>query len=409
MVEPIVKRAGGLDVHKKSVVASIVLEQADGTLHQETRTFGTCGRQRQALCAWLRENRIELVVMESTGIYWKSVYAALEAAGLKAYVVNARHVKQVPGRKTDVSDSQWLASLARFGLLKASFIPPKDLRELRLITRYRLKLQGTLASEKNRLHKVLDEAGVALGTVVSDIHGVSGQAIIQGLIDGQPMEALLDCARGRLQAKRGELKEVLEGPLPARHRFLLAQLKRHIDHLEDELRGIDAYLVEAMRPYQEPWELLQTIPGIDALSATLLLVEIGVDMQRFGSMKQLSSWGGMCPGNHESAGKKKSSRSRKGNRTLRRVLCEAANAARRTHSQFKGAYAGLVLRRGHKRTIVALGHKILRIVYTLLKTRSPYRDPSIDYEALVVHRNAPRWIQALKKFGYWPQLRPAAS
>jgi transposase len=411
MVEPIVKRSAGLDVHKMTVMATILLEQEDGTLHEETREFGTFRRHRRELSAWLTENDIELVVMESTGIYWKSIYAAIEGAGLNAYVVNARHVKQVPGRKTDVKDSQWLASLARFGLLRPSFIPPKDLRELRLLTRYRMKLRDILAGEKNRLHKILDDGGIRFGGVVSDIDGVSARAVIEGLIEGQPVGELMKYVHGRMKGKIPELTESLEGSLSRRHLFLLRHMHDHIRYLEQELLEIDADILAAMSPYRQQWEILQTIPGIDKLGAAVLLVEIGVDMKRFGSMERLASWAGMCPGNNESAGKRKSGRTRKGSRIIRRILCEIANAARRTNSQFKGSYAGLVIRRGHKRTIVALGHKLLRVIYTLLNKMQPYRDPEIDYEALVVRKNAPRWIQALKKFGYWPQAKnaPAAA
>ena len=408
MVEPIVKRSAGLDVHKMLVVATVLLEQADGSLQEQTREFGTFRSERLALTAWLRDLNIELVVMESTGIYWKSLYAALDAAELKTYVVNARHIKQVPGRKTDVKDSQWLAALARFGLLKPSFVPPVDLRELRLLTRYRIKLVATLASEKNRLHKILDEAGIRLGGVVSDINGLSAQAIIAGLIARQPVADLVDCARGRLKAKREALRQVLDESLSERHRLLLEELHHHICFLEQQVQGLDEQILAAMAPYQQQWQLLQTIPGVDAISAALMIAEIGVEMERFGTGEQFVSWAGLCPGNHESAGKRKSGRMRKGNRVLRQLLCEIANAARRTNSQFKGKYNALVIRRGHKRTIVALGHKLLRVIYAILKQQQPYCDPDIDYDALVVHKNAPRWIKALQKYGYLAHVRDIA-
>jgi transposase len=305
LVEPIVQRCAGLDVHRRIVVATILIEQPDGSLKEETREFGTFRKYRRELAQWLKANHIELTVMESTGIYFKPIYTELEAAGLKVHVVNARYVKQVPGRKTDVKDSQWLASLARCGLLKPCFIPPADLRELRLVARYRLKLQGQLASEKNRLHKVLDDAGSTLGSVVSDIQGVSALLIIQVLIDGKPLKSLVQCAKGRLKAKKQEIEASLDGTLSSRHLFLLQCLQSHIHYLEQELIQIDNTLFEAMKPYQQQWELLQTIPGIDQISAAMLIVEIGIDMQQFGSPEKLASWAGMCPGNNESAGKKK--------------------------------------------------------------------------------------------------------
>lgn len=409
-MEPVVRRSAGLDVHRNSVVVTVLIEQDDGTIFEETREFGTFKKDRRELCAWLTDHRIELAVMESTSIYWKAIFSALEGAGITAHVVNARHVKNVPGRKTDVKDSQWLASLARFGLLRPSFIPPEDLRELRLLSRRRMKLQGMLAGEKNRLHKALDDAGIRLGSVVSDINGVSARAIIDGLIDGMSPLQLMNFVRGRLKDKIPVLLDALDGSLSERHLFVLRHIRAHIRFLEQELQDIDLYLLAAMNPYRTQWEILQTIPGVDQISAAMLIIEIGVDMKRFGSMERLASWAGMCPGNNESAGKRKSGRTRKGNRMVRQLLCEISNAARRTNSQFKGKYKGLVVRRGHKRTIIAIGHKILRIIFVLLKKRVAYKDPSIDYEALLVKRNAPRWIQALKKFGYLQHadLTPAA-
>ena len=229
--------------------------------------------------------------MESTGIYWKNIYAALEKSGLRVSVVNARHVKQVPGRKTDVKDSQWLARLARYGLVKGSFIPPKDLRELRIIARYRTKLVGTLAGEKNRLHKTLDDAGVRLGHVVSDMGGVTATEIITGLIEGKSIDALLDCTRTQLKKKKDALRAELEGEISARHLFLLKNLQEHIAYVEKKLRHIDDYLFNAMQPYHKQWEILQTIPGIDAVSAALLMIEMGVDMEQFGRREQFGSTG----------------------------------------------------------------------------------------------------------------------
>jgi transposase len=339
--------------------------------------------------------------MESTGIFWKAVYAALEDAGIEGRVVNARHVKQVPGRKTDVCDSEWLAELGRCGLLRHSFIPPGDLRELRLLTRYRRKLTGVLASEKNRLHKILDDAGIRLGCVVTDIDGVSARAMVEALIDGGlTPEQMAEKALGRLQKKKDDLQLALEGEISDRHRLVLQKILGHVKWLQRQIAIIDGQIVAAMKPYEEEWKLLQTIPGLDVVSAAMLIAEVGVDMTRFGSSDRFCSWGGMCPGNQESAGKRKSGRTRKANPYVRSLLCETANSARKTRSQFQGLHKGLVIRRGHKRAIVAVGHRILKIVYTLLSKKEPYRDPEIDYEALVVHRNAPRWLSALHKYGY---------
>ena len=409
-MEPIVRRCAGLDVHGKSVVATITIEHDDGTIHEETREFGTFKKDRWKLASWLVEHHVELVVMESTGIYWKAIYETLEECNLNIYVVNARHVKNVPGRKTDVQDSQWLSYLGRFGLLRPSFIPPRELRELRLLTRRWLKLQGIIAGEKNRLHKVLDDAGIRLGAVVSDINGVSAQAIIDGLIAREPPVALMKYVQGRLKAKIPVLLESLEGPISSSHLFLLRQIRNHIKYLEQELNDLWDEILKRLNPFKEYWKILQTIPGIDQVSAALLIAEIGIDMERFGNMHRLASWAGMCPGNNESAGKRKSGRTRKGNRTIRQILCQVANSARRTTSQFKSKYQALVIRRGHKRAIIAIGHKILRIIFTILKKLEPYKDPDVNYEEMQVKRNAPRWIKALKKYGCWSAIeQPVAS
>jgi transposase len=397
-MEAIVQRSAGLDVHKKVIVVTILVEQSDRAVKEETREYGTTYKACEGLANWLLSNRIQLSVMESTGIYWKNIYAALEKAGLRVSVVNARHVKQVPGRKTDVKDSQWLARLARYGLVKNSFIPPKDLRELRIIARYRTKLVGTLAGEKNRLHKTLDDAGVRLGNVVSDISGVTATEIIAGLIEGQPISDLLACTRGALKKKKDELQAELEGELSARHLFLLQKLQAHIAYLHNELKELDEYLFTAMQPYQKQWEILQTIPGIDAVGAALLIIEIGVDMQQFGSREQFCSWAGMCPGNNESAGKKKSGKTPKGSKQLRYILCEAANAAAKTNCQFQHKYKSIMIRRGHKKAIVAVGHKMLRVIFSRLKEGEVYHDPKVNYEELVVKKNASRWIRMLKKY-----------
>jgi transposase len=275
-----------------------------------------------------------------------------------------------------------------------------DLQQLRLMGRYRMKLTGVVAGEKNRLHKVLDDAGIRLGGVVSDIQGTSAQAMIAGLVSGQPVARLLNHARGRLKAKREQLAQALDEPLSERHRWLLQEIQNHIRYLEEQIHHLDEQLLAGMEPYRQAWQLLQTIPGIDIVSSAQIIAEIGVEMDSFGSAERLASWAGMCPGTHESAGKRKRVATRPGNRALRQILCEVANAACKTDSQFKGKYQALVIRRGHKRSIVAIGHKLLRVVYTVLREQQPYRDPGIDYEALMVANNAPRWLQALQKYGY---------
>lgn len=394
------KRVIGLDIHQAQITACALIEEPDGSSRIEQRQFGGFKRDRRELADWVASLRPDEVVMESTGIYWKSPYAALEAVGIRAKVVNARHVKNVPGRKTDVGDAHWLATLARAGLLRGSFVPPAKLRELRLIARQRQKLVGQLASEKNRLHKVLTDSGVRLGVVVSDLHGRSARAMVKAIIAGQPPHEVLKLASVRLKASREEIFDALQGELTASHCFVLDELMRHIEEIEARITRFDVRLLAELESERNTLALLQTIPGVDLIGAAMLLIEIGTDMNAFGSADRLASWIGICPGNNESAGKRKSGHVRKGNLYVRRLLCEFAHAASRTTSVFKSKFQSLVLRRGYKRAIIAIGHKILRTIFFMLKRREHYRDSTTDYEALSVQRNAPRWIKALTKFGF---------
>ena len=400
------KRVIGLDIHQAQITACALIEEADGTTRMEQRQFGGFKRDRRELADWVVSLHPNEVVMESTGIYWKSPYAALEAAGIRAKVVNARHVKNVPGRKTDVGDAHWLATLARAGLLRGSFVPPAKLRELRLIGRQRQKLVGQLASEKNRLHKVLTDSGVRLGVVVSDLHGQSARAMVKAIIAGQAPSDVLRLASRRLKASREDLFDALQGDVTASHRFVLDELMRHIEEIEARITRFDVRLLGELESEKNILALLQTIPGVDLIGAAMLLIEIGTDMEVFGSADRLASWVGICPGNNESAGKRKSGHVRKGNLYVRRLLCEFAHAASRTTSMFKSKFQSLVVRRGYKRAIIAIGHKILRTIFFMIKRREHYRDSATDYEALSVQRNAPRWIKALTKFGF---ITPAAT
>ncbi len=396
----------GLDIHQAQITACALIEEPDGCTRIEQRQFGGFARDRRELADWAASLRPDEVVMESTGIYWKSPYAALEAVGIRAKVVNARHVRHVPGRKTDVGDAHWLAMLARAGLLRASFVPPAALRELRLIARQRQKLVGQLASEKNRLHKVLTDSGIRLGVVVSDLHGQSARAMVKAIIAGQAPQQVLNLASRRLKASREEIFDALQGDLTASHRFVLDELMQHIEEIEARIDRFDARLLAGLESERGTLALLQTIPGVDLIGAAMLLVEIGSDMDAFGSADRLASWVGVCPGNNESAGKRKSGHTRKGNPYVRRLLCEFAHAASRTTSVFKSKFQALVVRRGYKRAIIAIGHKILRTLFFMLKRREHYRDCATDYEALSVQRNAPRWIKALTKFGF---ITPASA
>ena len=405
-ITPIYKRVIGLDVHQAQITGCALIEHDDGTVTHERREFGGFKRDRKALAEWASNHNPQVVVMESTGIYWKSPYAALESVGIIAWVVNARHVKAVPGRKTDVADAQWLASLARAGLLRASFVAKADVRSLRHIARQRQKLGGMLASEKNRLHKLLTDAGVRLGVVVSDLHGQSARAMVKAIIAQKSVPEILNLASKRLKASRQEIFEALQAEeLTGAHRFVLTETMAHIEELEQRMERFDHELLRCLQEvgYAAPLLLLQTLPGIDLMGAAMLLVEIGGDMSVFGSAQRLASWVGMCPGNNESAGKRQSGKTRKGNAWVRRLLCEFAQAAGRSRCAFKDKFQALKVRKGHKRSIVALGHKMLRTIYAMLSKKTHYVDKAVDYEALMVARNAPRWIQMLSKHGFMTQ------
>jgi len=401
------RRVIGLDVHQAQITACGLIEGEDG-VHIERRSFETFKRGLRALTDWCLELKAEVVVMESTGIYWKSPHAWLERAGLNCLVVNAHHVKNVPGRKTDIADPEWLAMLARAGLLRPSFLPPEKLRRLRLVSRQRQKMVGTLAAEKNRLGKVLSDAGVRLGVVVSDLNGKSARAMIAALIAGATPEQALGYASPRLKAPREEIAAALEGEISAEHSFVLQQILSHIAFLEESIGKFDAHLLAGLDSPEEKnaLALLRTVPGIDLIGAAMLLVEIGTNMVLFAGSDHLASWAGMCPGNNRSAGKRKNERQRKANSYVRRLLCEFVQAARKTPCAFQAKHNAVAIRRGFKRAIMACAHKMLRVIWAMLLRNEPYRDSTVDYEALSVRRNAPRWIRALKRFGY---LRPSAA
>ena len=405
-IEAIHKRAIALDVHQAMVMACAIVEEPDGTPKTETKRFGAFKRDRRALAEWCAAIGPDVVVMESTGIYWKSPYAALERVGIRALVVNAHHVKQVPGRKTDVSDAEWLASLARCGLLqRRSFVPPMKYRELRLVSRQRQKLNGMLAAEKNRLAKVLADSGVRLGAVVSDLHGKSARAMTRALIAGAAPEMALKQASSRLKAPREEIGASLEGDLSPAHLFVLEALIAHIERLEAEIARFDAYLAAEL---SDPAELqcmalLQTIPGIDRIGAAMLLVEIGTEMSEFRSPDAFARWSGLCPPNNLSADKRKRGKKLKGNTYVRRLLCEFALAASKTRCAFQAKYKSLTIRRGHKRAVMACAHRMIRAIHAILRKREHYRDSAVDIDALITKKNAPRWIRALARHGLLPK------
>jgi len=402
LISPILKRCCGLDVHKKSIMATLLKEGSQGKITKTTKEFGTFKNDVMKMKQWLLKEKCESVAMESTGIFWSSIYDLLHEE-LELSVVNARNVKKVPGRKTDVLDSEWLAELLRCGLLKPSFIPSKELRNLRMKARYRFSVLKQYQAEKNRVTKVLEAAGIKLGSVASDIFGVSGLLILKDLLEGNKnLLAIAQTSGKRLKADKVQIAQAIDGDLDNDKKFLLNEMKRHLDWLARKLMKLNNEILGSIEPYKKEWQLLQTIPAIDAISAAEVIAEIGCNMEQFDSdSAHLSSWAGLCPGSNESAGKRKSSKMRKGSKQLRRVLCVIANAASKSKgTQFEHFYKSLLIRRGHKRAIMALAHKILRIIFSVLKNKKPYYEPDVNHEMLTTQRNSQRWIRALKKYGY---------
>jgi transposase len=380
-MEVVYSRCCGLDVHKASVVAC-VLRSDSGGVDRQVRTFGTMTADLLELSDWLAELEVTHVVLESTGVYWQPIWNLLEDR-FALLLVNARHVKQVPGRKTDVKDSEWLAQLLRHGLLQASFVPDRPQRELRELTRYRTALVQERAAAVQRLQKTLEGANLKLASVATDITGVSGRAILEALADGQTdAAALADLARGRLKHKREALEQALVGRVGPHQRFMLAEHLRRLREHDAAIERVSAEIAERQRPFAEARARLESIPGVGPRVAEILLAEIGPELTRFPTAGHLASWAGMCPGNHQSAGKRFSGATRKANRWLRSALIEAAQAAGRTKETYLGTqYRRLAARRGAKKAAVAVGHSILVIVYYLLTRQRSYEELGTDYLA----------------------------
>lgn len=411
-MEVVVERACGLDVHKRTVVACLITPGPDGKPHKELRTFSTVTADLLRLADWLAAAGCTHVAMESTGIYWRPVYNVLEAAGhFQLLVVNAQHIKAVPGRKTDTHDAAWIAELLRHGLLRGSFIPPRPLRELRDLTRYRSELVHDRVRLVNRLHKVLEDANIKLAMVATDVMGASGRAMFAALIAGESdPERLADLARGTLQKKREELEAALKGQFRPHHAFLLAELLSQIDALEEAEKRVTVELEARLHQEADALAYLDTIPGVNERIAQIIVAEIGTDMERFPSAKHLASWAGICPGNHESAGKRQSGRTRNGSRWLRQALIEAAHGAAHTKKTYLAAlFHRIAARRGRKKALIAVAHTILVIVYHLLTRQEPYRELGANYfderERQEVER---RLVRRLQHLGYEVVLQPCA-
>ena len=406
-----IERCCGLDVHKQTVAACVRVPGAQGRRTQEVRTFGTTTPDLLALQDWLAAHQVTHVAMESTGVFWKPVYYVLEAR-FTVLLVNAAHIKQVPGRKTDVRDCQWIAELLEHGLLRGSFVPPPVIRDLRELTRYRRTQIQERTRVANRLHKVLQDANVKLSNVTHHVLGVSGRAMLDALVAGTTdPDVLADLARGQLRKKLPALRQALTGRFRAHHAFLLGQILAHLDYLEEAIAAVSAHIEEQLRPFAPQVERLMTIPGVQRRTAETILAEIGTDMAVFPTAGHLASWAGMCPGNNESAGKRRSGKTRKGSKWLRTGLIEAANAAARTKATALGArYRRILPHRGHRQAIVAVGRHILEISHHLLRTDRTYQELGPDYfDRRHAERLQRRCIRQLEQLGLQVTITPASA
>jgi transposase len=404
------ERCAGLDVHKKTVVACALIAEATGKPRKEVRTFSTMTPDIVRMREWLTRLSITHVAMESTGVFWKPIYNLLEGH-LELLLVNAQHIKAVPGRKTDVKDAEWIADLLRHGLLRPSLIPPIWQREARDLTRSRTSVSQERSRAINRLQKILEDTNIKLASVATDIMGASAQDMLQALLNGETdAAALAQLARGNMRSKRPLLEQALQGRLTDHHRFLIRQQLAHIRTLDREIDQFDAEIAERFRPFDAAIQRLSTIPGIKRRLAEVILSEIGTDMSRFPSARHLASWAGICPGNNESAGKRLTGRTRKGSPWLRTALVEAAQAASRSKDCYLSAqFHRLTIRRGGKKAIVAVAHTLLVIVYHVLAEETDYQELGGNYFDQRDHQAIQKQlVRRLEKLGYDVTLAPTS-
>jgi transposase len=399
-------RSCGLDVHKKTVTACVVTPDS-----RETRTFGTVTAELLKLREWLSECEVTHVAMESTGVFWKPIYNLLEDS-FSLLLVNAQHVKALPGRKTDVKDAEWIADLLRHGLVRGSFVPDRKQREVRELARYRRTLIEERAREVNRIQKVLEGANIKLSSVASDIVGVSGKMMLQAMISGvEDPKALAEMAKGTLRRKKASLEEALQGVVSEEQKTLLKIQIDHLDFLDKQIAQLDAEINNRMQPLEDAIERLDTIPGMDRRSAEDVLAEIGTDMGRFPTSANLSSWAGLCPGNNQSGGKRNNGRTRNGNRWLCSALVRSARAATRRSTNYLSAlYHRIVRRRGDKRAILAVAHSIIVIIHNMLRSGTTYQDLGYLYfDRRDQEHTVRRAVQRLEKLGYKVSLQVAST
>ena len=407
-----VERCAGLDVAKDEVVACVRVPDGKGGRRQEIRTFLTFTADLEALADWMASEGVTQIVMEATGQYWKSPWYVLEERGFDLMLVNARHVKIVPGRKTDVKDAEWLAELLEHGLLRGSFVPPAAIRELRDLTRYRKRLIQAHTAECQRIQKALEDAGIKLDSVASDVLGVSGRAMLKALVAGErDPKVLAELARGRLRSKLPELRRALRGRFSDHHALLVRLALDHVEHLEAAVATLDEEVDRVMSPFAEARDRLDTITGVGKRAAECIVAEIGVDMSVFPTAAHLASWAGRCPGNNVTGGKRRSGKTNKGNRWLGEILTECAWAAARSRDTYLSAQFWRLGRRiGKKKAAVAVGHSILVVAWNLLTNNCDYNDLGGDY---FVQRDADRQRQRavaqLQALGYYVTLEPVAA
>lgn len=410
-MEAIVERACGLDVHQATVVACALVGRANERPRKEIRSFGTMTKDLLALRDWLEGLGCTHVAMESTGVYWKPIYAVLEG-DFELIVGNAHHIKAVPGRKTDVKDSEWIAELLRVGLIAKSFVPPKPLRQLRDLLRYRRKLVESRSAERCRLLKLLETANIKLATVASDVFGKSTVAMLRALLRGDSSpQQMAQLAKGRLRRKLAELELALEGRLEEHHRFILQFQLDRLEAVEADVASLDQRITERMEPYASERELLEGIPGIDTQLASVLIAEMGTNMNVFGSPERAAAWAGVCPGNNESAGKRKHASHRRGNVHLKTALVEAAHSIAHTKGNYlRDKFFKIKARRGYHRAAMAIAHKLLIAAYHMLLTRCCYRDLGESYlDRLAEKRVKTQLVKRLNRLGYEVHLTATAS
>jgi len=410
-MEVLVERCAGLDIGKADLKACVRVPGPRGGRRQQIKTFATTTGSLLRLREWLSEQGVTVVGMEATGNYWKPVYYVLEDT-VEVQLLNAAHMRNVPGRKTDVSDSAWIAQLVEHGLVRASFVPPRPIRRLRDLTRYRAALTAERTREKQRLEKLLEDAGIKLSVFVSDIFGVSGRAMLAALVEGErDPEVLAAYARGRMRPKIPLLVQALTGSFGAHHAFLCRTMLSRIDSLDATIGAVTAQIEAEIAPFQAIADRLDTIPGVNQRTAQVILAEIGADMAQFPTPARLASWAGMCPGNNESAGKHFSGRARKGDRWLRAALGEAAAAAAGTRDSYcRAQYHRLAARRGKKRALVAVGHSLLVAAWHVIHDDVSYQELGALHFLTQVDpaRQTRRLVTQLQQLGYQVQLRPAS-